>query len=440
MREHTIGWSTLISVVMILAGVALIGSLFNIPFIALSLCGFAILVWHYRHMSRLAGYLWRDKKFSPPDGVGPWGVIYDGLYRLQQRNRRRRKDLAKLLKRFRQGAEALPDGALVLRSDHSIIWSNQLAQRLLGLRWPDDAGQRIDNLIRFPEFVVYLAQKEHPDAVVIPSPAIASRMVGFRMMPYDKHQTLLMVRDVTQWSRMEQMRRDFIANVSHELRTPLTVVQGYIEMLDDPQSMPPATWKKAHGMMLEQTRRMDSLISQLITLSRIEASERAELEHDIDVPQLLKVITDEAKALGAEKQMQISLTAEQNLHMRGDPIEMRSAFSNLIFNAVHYTPAQGRIEIQWYRDNHQAVFSVTDNGDGIASEHISRLTERFYRVDRARSRKTGGSGLGLAIVKHALHHHDSELEIKSSLTVGSTFKFAIPARLVLTKSPVTKVS
>lgn len=431
MRERHVGWSALISAMSILTGLALLGSLFDAPFVAVSIGGLLLLIWHYRHMRRLALYLWRDKRFSPPDGAGPWGSIYDGLYRLQQRNRRRRKDLAKLLKRFRQGAEALPDGALVLGPDRTIVWSNQLAQYLLGLRWPEDAGQRLDNLIRYPEFVHYLAQTEHKEALVLPSPASAMRMVEFRMMPYDKEQTLLMVRDVTQWSRMEQMRRDFVANVSHELRTPLTVVQGYIEMLEDPTSMPPEAWQKARGMMIEQTRRMDSLISQLITLSRIEASEKVEPEYEIDVPALLQVITEEARALGAEKQMKVTLDTTPNLAMRGDMVEMRSAFSNLIFNAVHYTPAGGNIDILWYMDGEEAVFSVTDDGDGIAAEHLVRLTERFYRVDKARSRKTGGSGLGLAIVKHVLTHHGSELKIQSSLTVGSTFSFRIPAHLIV---------
>lgn len=436
MRERYIGWSPLIGAVAVLVSLALIGSLFDAPFVAACLGGLILLIWHYSHMRRLAIYLWRDKRFAPPDGAGPWGSIYDGLYRLQQRNRRRRKDLAKLLKRFRQGAEALPDGALVLGPDRSIVWSNQLAQHLLGLRWPEDAGQRLDNLIRYPEFVQYLSQTSHSEAMVLPSPASAMRMVEFRMMPYDKEQTLLMVRDVTQWSRMEQMRRDFVANVSHELRTPLTVVQGYIEMLEDPSSMPAESWQKARAMMIEQTQRMDSLISQLITLSRIEASEKAEPEYEIDVPELLKVITEEAKALGADKQMTINLDAEPGLTMRGDMVEMRSAFSNLIFNAVHYTPAQGKIDILWYKDGQEAAFSVSDDGDGIAAEHLVRLTERFYRVDKARSRKTGGSGLGLAIVKHVLSHHGSELKIQSSLTVGSTFSFRIPSHLVVTTENV----
>ena len=435
MRERYIGWSALISAVAILTILALLGSLFDAPFLAVSIGGLLLLFWHYGHMRRLAIYLWRDKRFSPPEGAGPWGSIYDGLYRLQQRNRRRRKDLAKLLKHFRQGAEALPDGALVLGEDRVIVWSNQLAQHLLGLRWPEDAGPRLDNLIRYPEFVHYLAQEEHQEALVLPSPSSAMRMVEFRMMPYDKGQTLLMVRDVTQWSRMEQMRRDFVANVSHELRTPLTVVQGYIEMLEDPSAMPLDTWQKARGMMLEQTQRMDSLIAQLITLSRLESSEKDEPEYDveIDVPSLLKVITEEARTLGAEKRMKVNLEVEQKLTMLGDMVEMRSAFSNLIFNAVHYTPADGQITIQWYQDRQQAVFAVTDDGDGIAAEHQQRLTERFYRVDKARSRKTGGSGLGLAIVKHVLSHHGSELKVQSRLTVGSCFSFRIPSHLVVLK-------
>ncbi|MCM2680179.1 phosphate regulon sensor histidine kinase PhoR [Echinimonas agarilytica] len=433
MRERSIGWPTFVALFAVLLLLGLIGWLFNAPLEMIGVGAAGLLFWHYQHMRRLSSYLWRDKRFSPPDGAGSWGVIYDGLYRLQQRNRRRRKDLAKLLKRFRQGAEALPDGAVVISADRTIVWSNQLAQRLLGLRWPEDAGQRIDNLIRHPDFVRYVSNAERSEVMVLPAPGEAMRMVEFRMMQYDNEQILLMVRDVTQWNRMEQMRRDFIANVSHELRTPLTVVQGYIEMLEDPQALPPEMWQKAHGMMLEQTRRMDSLVSQLITLSRIEAAERSDLDHEIDVPSLLNIISEEAKALGAEKAMQITLEVESGLNIKGDLMEMRSAFSNLIFNAVHYTQPEGEIDIRWYSQNGNACFLVSDNGDGIGAEHIQRLTERFYRVDRARSRKTGGSGLGLAIVKHALSHHSSKLKIQSSLTVGSTFSFVIPAELVVKK-------
>ncbi|MBW8192709.1 phosphate regulon sensor histidine kinase PhoR [Neiella marina] len=433
MRERSIGWGTLGTVLLMLAVAALFGLLFDAPGVLAGCTALGLLVWHYRHMKRLSSYLWRDKRFAPPAGSGSWGVIYDGLYRLQQRNRRRRKDLARLLKRFRRGAEALPDGAVVIRKDRSIVWSNQLAQRLLGLRWPEDAGQRIDNLIRNPEFIEYINSKDGPDLMVFPSPAEPMRMIEFRRMPYDKKQILLVVRDVTQWLRLEQMRRDFVANVSHELRTPLTVVQGYIEMLEDPQTMSPEMWKKAQSMMLEQTHRMDSLVSQLLTLSKIEANDRPDTSHDIDVPELLAVIAKEATALADEHKLSIQLNAEPGLIMRGDLMQMRSAFSNLIFNAVHYTPDGGQIDVLWQSTPTGAKFSVTDDGDGIAPKHLARLTERFYRVDKARSRKTGGSGLGLAIVKHALSHHDSSLDIESELTVGTTFSFVIPASLTFKK-------
>ncbi|GGA65961.1 PAS domain-containing sensor histidine kinase [Neiella marina] len=433
MRERSIGWGTLTTVILMLAVAGIFGLLFDAPLLFAGVCALALLFWHYRHMKQLSVYLWRDKRFAPPAGSGSWGVIYDGLYRLQQRNRRRRKDLARLLKRFRRGAEALPDGAVVIQKDRSIVWSNQLAQRLLGLRWPEDAGQRIDNLIRNPEFIEYINATDGPDLMVFPSPAEPMRMIEFRRMPYDKKQILLVVRDVTQWLRLEQMRRDFVANVSHELRTPLTVVQGYIEMLQDPQSMPPEMWQKAQSMMLEQTHRMDSLVSQLLTLSKIEANDRPDTSHEIDVPGLLSTIAEEAKTLAEERNLSIQLFVESGLMMKGDLMQMRSAFSNLIFNAVHYTPDGGHIKIHWQRCATGAEFAVRDDGDGIAAEHLARLTERFYRVDRARSRKTGGSGLGLAIVKHALSHHQSSLNIESELTFGSTFSFIIPTSLIYIK-------
>ena len=284
MRERQLTWKTVLTVILLLLGGMLIGYPFDMPFVTAFIAGAVILYWHYRHMARLATYLWKDKRFSPPSGAGSWGVIYDGLYRMQQRNRRRRKDLARLLKRFRRGAEALPDGAVVIASDRSIVWSNQLAQRLLGLRWPDDAGQRIDNLIRKPEFVDYINKGNSSELLVLSSPADPTRMIEFRRMPYDKKQKLLVVKDVTQWLRLEQMRRDFVANVSHELRTPLTVVQGYIEMMQEPQDMPPEMWQKARQMMLEQTQRMDSLVSQLLVLSRIEGSDNSDFEYQNRCP------------------------------------------------------------------------------------------------------------------------------------------------------------
>jgi len=427
MPERSLNWSIILQILGLIALGGLVGLLFGMPGEGATAALVGLLGWHYIHLNRLTSYLWREKRFNPPTGAGSWGIVYDGLYRLQQRNRKRRKELARLLKRFRDGAEAMPDGTVVLNADNAIIWCNQLARELIGLRWPEDAGTRIDNLVRHPDFIDYLQRKTSDETLILHSPLHPSQIVEFRLMPYDSNQSLLVVRDVTQWQQLEKMRRDFVANVSHELRTPLTVMQGYIEMLEDPANMPPEMWSRAQSMMMMQVKRMDSLVSELITLSKLESSERPDMDKVIDVPAMLDAIMLEARALGEKKQQNLELQCDGRLKMRGDAMQMRSAFSNLIFNAVNYTQPGGRIVVSWQPNQHQALFSVTDNGPGIEPQHLGRLTERFYRVDLARSRNTGGSGLGLSIVKHALMLHDSELNIESTVGQGSRFGFSVTA-------------
>jgi two-component system phosphate regulon sensor histidine kinase PhoR len=244
-------------------------------------------------------------------------------------------------------------------------------------------------------------------------------------MPY-AGQLMMVVRDISRLKQLEQMRKDFVANVSHELRTPLTVVTGYLEMMDEDNLPPPSMWAKAHHTMIEQCHRMDSLVNQLLSLSRIEGARKYDNDKPVRVPDMLALISTEANSLNKEKDHQISFDVDPDLDIVGAADELRSAFSNLVFNAIHYTKPNGNIHVQWQIKDDQAYFSVTDNGDGIAPEHIHRLTERFYRVDKARSRKTGGSGLGLAITKHVLTRHDSHLNIRSEVGKGSCFSFAFP--------------
>ena len=241
------------------------------------------------------------------------------------------------------------------------------------------------------------------------------QVLEFRVMPYASTQLMVVVRDVTRLKQLEQMRKDFVANVSHELRTPLTVVTGYLEMMEGDMMPPPAMWNKAQNTMLEQCKRMDSLVSQLLSLSRIEGARRQDNDKAINVPQVAWLHSHRSTIqLTRTKAMSLFLILMRLLDIKGSEDELRSAFSNLVFNAIHYTKAGGKVDR--YVGTHKgdrACFSVTDNGDGIAPEHINRLTERFYRVDKARSRTTGGSGLGLAITKHVLTRHDSKLNIRS---------------------------
>ncbi|MFC3914617.1 phosphate regulon sensor histidine kinase PhoR [Pseudaeromonas sharmana] len=387
------------------------------------------LLWLYYYQKKLADWLWKDRSLVPPQGPGTWELIFNGIYRLQQRHRARRRELAGVIRRFREGAEALPDAAVVCRNDGSIVWCNRLAGQLLGFRWPEDAGQNISNLIRNPAFVGYLKQADFSQPLEIVSPVNEERILEFRIMPYTEDQTMIVVRDVTHLRSLDAMRKNFVANVSHELRTPLTVLKGYLEMAED---LPPAPmWHKMHGVMLEQTLRMDTLVNQLLTLSRIEAATDIDRNQVVDVPAMLNLLEHEARALSGSAAHRIEFSVDTGLRIYGDREQLRSALTNLVNNAIKYTPPGKRIQVRWQREGARARFSVQDEGEGIAKEHLDKLTERFYRVDKARSRQTGGAGLGLAIVKHALSHHDCQLEVESQPGKGSCFSFTIPASLLV---------
>jgi two-component system phosphate regulon sensor histidine kinase PhoR len=390
-----------------------------------------LLAQHYWQLYRLNRWLWHSKKMTPPQSKGVWEYIYDGVYYLQRRNRQKRKELGSLLRRFREGAEALPDAVVVVDTQAQIIWCNRLARIDLGLAWPDDTGRRLDNLIRHPDFVQFFHQGDYSNPIEIRSPTNESKTLEYRIMPYGDKHLLLIARDVTRVSQLVQMRKDFVANVSHELRTPLTVLNGYLEMMSVEGEYPQVFLDKAYNEMAAQTSRMQGLVEQLLILSRIEASAERVYENIVDVPSLLNTIEFETTTLNQDKQHEIVFNITPSLRAFGIETELRSAFSNLIFNAIHYTPEKGKIVVDWYAKDGCAYFSVADNGDGIAEKHIARLTERFYRVDKARSRKTGGSGLGLSIVKHVLTHHNSNLEISSKLGEGSCFSFEFTNELTV---------
>ncbi|EJG0706090.1 phosphate regulon sensor histidine kinase PhoR [Vibrio parahaemolyticus] len=389
------------------------------------------LVWHLHNQVRLSSWLWDEKRLTPPSGSGNWESLFNGLYRLQQRQRRKRKELTNLIRRFRNGAESLPDAVVVFRAEGNIVWCNRLAQHLLGFHWPEDSGQPISNLIRTPDFIKYLNKKDFSEPLEMCSPLNVERMLELRIVPYTEGEHLMVVRDVSQLKQLEGMRRNFFANVSHELRTPMTVLQGYLEMTEDPDMIVGPMWTKAHGVMTEQLNRMNSLVNQLLTLSKIEAAPMHELEDVVNVPAMLEVLEKEAISLSGDDQHKLKFDVDTSLRVLGDDDQLRSAISNLVYNAVKYTPPGANIHVRWYQTAQGACLEVEDSGDGIEPQHLHRLTERFYRVDKARSRDTGGSGLGLAIVKHALSHHDSHLEIQSEVGVGSKFSFVLPSRLVV---------
>ncbi|MCG9722469.1 phosphate regulon sensor histidine kinase PhoR [Shewanella sp. Isolate7] len=422
------GYQLLTRLVIYLLLCLAVGLLINQVLWIMLLGSIALLIWHYKQISRLNYWLWRDKRLTPPNGSGSWEGVFNGIYRLQGKNRKRVSQLAYLLARFRQGAEALPDAAVVLDSENNIAWCNKLAQLMLGLVWPQDNGQRIDNLIRHPDFSNYLKQADFDEPFELIDTQSDNRILEIRIMGYGSGQRLLIARDITRIRQLEGMRKEFVANVSHELKTPLTVLQGYLEMMQG-MAEPDSPNAKAMSQMQQQTNRMRSMVEQLLVLSRIEDGSAVNLDTKVNMAHLMETLKEEAQAL-AMGQYELSIEADSGLNLYGSEVQLRSACSNLVSNAIRYTESGGKISIRWKRVPMGAEFSVTDTGEGIAPQHLTRLTERFYRVDSARSRQSGGSGLGLAITKHALHHHQSDLTIESKLGVGSRFSFIIPNHLL----------
>ena len=387
---------------------------------------------YLRRLSKLQAWVYQPKRFQLPDIGGVWGDIFYRLLDMQRRNRRKRKRLTAMLAEFRSSTEALPDGAVVLSERGEIMWFNLAAQNLLGLRSPQDLGLRIVNLIRFPEFADYVEAEIFNGEVEAPSPLARERTLSLQIIPYGNNQRLLTVRDVSEIKRLETARRDFVSNASHELRTPLTVLRGYLDMLE-PEAQgrnPLAEWRAPLMEMKNQTVRMESLVNDMLKLARLEAGAHGQgLQELLDVPMLLRRVLDEARAL-SQNNHTFEARIQPDLCLLGGETEALSIFSNLVFNAVRYTPPGGVVRVVWEKDGEQALFSVADTGIGIAAKDLPRLTERFYRADVGRSRASGGTGLGLSIVKHALEAHQAVLHIESELGVGSTFSCRFPAERV----------
>ncbi len=413
--------------------IGLIGALFDVALPALLVAAIGYGLWHLVNLMRLHDWLTSGRKFHPPEAGGVWGETCYQLYRLQQRHRRRKRDLRALLARYRESTEALPDATVVLGPRWECEWWNAAAERLLGLRQPQDIGQRIDNLVRYPDFSRYIESGDFAERLVLPSPVNGEISLTLRVIPYAGGQHLLVARDVTQMENLEKMRREFVANVSHELRTPLTVLRGFLETFEDVE--PGEEWRRPLSQMREQAGRMQRLVEDLLLLARLEGSTSGLPREAVNVPEMLQGIVEEARLLSGELRHDIRLTADALLWLHGHEGELRSAFSNLVTNAVQYTPRGDRIEICWDADAAGAHLVVHDQGIGIPAQHIPRLTERFYRVDSGRSRERGGTGLGLAIVKHVLQRHGARLRIESRPGAGSSFSCDFPAAQMLRVTP-----
>ncbi|MDK9702060.1 MAG: phosphate regulon sensor histidine kinase PhoR [Sulfuritalea sp.] len=367
-----------------------------------------------------------------PSASGAWGAAFDALHRRGRLASVEREQATQELDRFRRAAEALPDGVMILDGHRAIEWMNLQAEVCLGLKGSVDTGSRITHLLREPEFLEYL---DNPDHRGVPLELHTQRNPGrslqIQAAPFAAGRTLLLVRDVTQLQKLATMRRDFVANVSHELKTPLTVTLGFVETAQDAlDDTPPQGIAQYLQTAIEQARRMQQLIDDLLTLSSLETDSPPPLEDPVDAAALLADIHREVEALSAGRH-RITLENQGPRGLLGSARELRSAFANLAGNAVRYTPEGGQIVLRWTVEGQAGGrFSVNDSGIGIAPQHLPRLTERFYRVDRGRSREAGGTGLGLAIVKHVLERHQAVLQIESEPGQGSTFSAVFPPHRV----------
>ena len=380
-----------------------------------------MLVWHLNHLRQLLDWLEGPLNAPLPRGRGAWEIAFAGLHRRVRVRLGQQKALSETLDRFMRAFQALPDGVIAFDRHQHIEWINERAETHFALSAASDRGQALTNLIRQPDFVAYLENGKFDEPLIYRGGRVEGLVLMLQVIPYGEDHSLLVSRDISQIERMENMRRDFIANVSHELKTPLTVVAGFSEMLaDNYEDYGDAEIRHYLTLICEQNGRMQRLIEDLLTLSSLESGGALANEERVDIEPMLRSILAEAQALSGGKH-DIALSIEAPSVLAGCANELRSAFGNLVGNAVRYTPPGGKIDLIWRVRNGCGEFAVADTGIGIAAQHLPRLTERFYRVDRSRSRETGGTGLGLAIVKHVLTRHQASLEIESELGKGSRF-------------------
>jgi len=417
---------------------AIMGSIIDqsLLMVMLGLAGW--LTWYILQMKKLLLWLEKSKKKLPEDTPGMWGYVYYRLLAQDKKSKNRKKRIRRIIKEFSASTRAMPDATVVLNDRFEIQWVNEAATKVLGLR-RNDTGQLITDLLRQPEFQEWIYQNQMQEDYVNRSPKDPNMSLMMRAVPYGNQQYLLVARDITERLRLDQMRQDFIANASHELRTPLSVMQGSLEMLESKLENEKNLEKPLHWMR-KQSERMQSILEDLLTLARLEAyrPERADLQ-EINMSELIRLITEEARFLSNKNGgHEWTVKLEDTPLILGNLEHFRILVSNLVFNAVRYTPSGGAIKVVWERRVNSLHFSVIDTGPGIPARDIPRLTERFYRVDVGRSRDTGGTGLGLAIVKHILDIYQSRLEVLSQLGHGSQFGFGLSLDFICTKKPVDR--
>jgi len=407
----------------------LIGVAFNQVTVALLLAMLAYILRNLYNLHRLANWLGEADTEQIPISFGLWGDVYSRIERVTRRQAQREKRLSKLLNEYAASTSALPDAAVALDEDGRIRWFNEAASRLLGLLTAKDIGQPLLNLFRSPDVVAFLQRDEPGATLQTAAPGNPARQLEIRVTPYGENQKLLLAQDITQRLEHERMRKDFVANVSHELRTPLTVISGFIENLQANEDLDASALERPLALMEQQATRMRQIVEDLLLLARLESE--ASSRHDtVAVDDMLMQVASECAAL-REDTPTIRCEIDSKCQLRGDEKQLHSAVTNLVANAVNHTTRTGNVVLSWTDREGSGFLGVRDDGEGIAKEHLPRLTERFYRVDAGRSRERGGTGLGLAIVKHILNRHDARLDIYSQLGEGSEFVCVFPpSRLV----------
>ncbi|NRR28836.1 phosphate regulon sensor histidine kinase PhoR [Oxalobacteraceae bacterium] len=414
---------------LILGGVAVLGFLFGaIPALIVGFLAMLVLVFiQLGYLYQLSDWLDNPDSSRLPDGWGAWTNIFSRLYRLRREDEKNSAELTEWLARFRQAMHLLPDGVVIMDDVLFLEWCNPAAEQHLGLSNERDKGMRVTNLVRSPDFMDYIILGRYEQPLTI---SLRERKLIVHIIPFENRRQILVTHDATETERTEMMRRDFIANASHELRTPLTVIVGFLEIAAM-EGLDEETRMSHLKLMGEQGHRMQHLIEDMLTLSRLESVDYPMRPERIDTVKLLSQVQRDARALSAGKH-EITMDVD-GPDMMGSFEELYSAFGNLASNAVRYTPAGGTIKLNWTAEREGARFTVEDTGIGINPEHISRLTERFYRVDKSRSRETQGTGLGLAIVKHVLLRHGCTLQIKSEAGKGSCFNVLVPKAALASK-------
>jgi two-component system phosphate regulon sensor histidine kinase PhoR len=428
-------WSFWLRSLLMAAALAVISLLFgfgNGPIVGLSIvvAGLAVSlayqIWNY---GRLLAWLSRQNGIPASRG-GTWNDVFYLLNKQIRFGHERRQMAVASMEQMLVATDALPDALIILEPDDRIKWLNEAAERQLGLSQKRDVGQFIYYILRHARFTEWLSVDCYNHPLVLKSPTTPEQTLSLRMVPMPRGQRMLFAHDVTELERVDAMRRDFVANVSHELRTPVTVIAGFLETFDDMENPDPAAFHKYVRLMLEQSDRIRRLLDDLLALARLEGEQDLKNE-TVDVPTLMDDLLNEARGL-SQGQHEIRLILDSRAKLIGRTQELHSAFGNLVSNAVRYTPPGGNITLRWTQTRSgSAEFSVSDTGEGIAPEHIPRLTERFYRVDRGRSRASGGTGLGLAIVKHVLQRHQGKLRVESVVGKGSAFTAVLPADRVI---------